>query len=45
MLTAINGEIDNKAIIVGDFNIRTVINGQINQTENQGTQSLNDTLD
>ena len=35
MLTAIKGEIDNKAIIVGDFNTPTVTNGQINQIENQ----------
>ena len=46
ILTAINGEIDNNTLIVGDFNtLLTSMDRSSRQKINNKTQILNDTLD
>ena len=46
MLTSMKGEINNKTIIVGDFNIPlTPIDRSTKQKINKETQTLNDTMD
>ena len=46
MLTAIKGEINSNAIIVGDFNTPlTPIDRSSRQKINKETQALNDTID
>ena len=43
ILTDRKGEVDSSTILVGDLNIPIYINGQITQTENKETLTLNDT--
>ena len=46
MLTSMKGEINNNAIIVGDFNIPlTPVDRSTKQKINKETQTLNDTID
>ena len=46
MLTSMKGEINNNAIIVGDFNIPlTPMDRSTKQKTNKETQTLNDTID
>ena len=46
MLTSMKGEINNKTIVVGDFNtLLTPIDTSTKQKINKETQTLNDTID
>ena len=46
MLTSVKGEINNKTIIVGDFNTSlTPMNRSTKQKISKETQILNDTID
>ena len=46
MLTSMKGEINNKTIVVGDFNtLLTPIDRSTKQKINKETQTLNDTID